>query len=299
MKMSSEYEIQIIQPRTAFPNLAEIPHSPAKLWLRGSLPAPPQPKTKLLAVVGSRALTRYGREACEQLIEGLAGYPISIVSGLALGADAAAHRAALRAGLHTIAIPGSGLADKVLYPRAHYGLAQNILEAGGALVSEQEPDHQARPYDFPSRNRLMVGVADAVLIIEAGPRSGTLITARLAGEYNRHLLCVPHRIGDPHGYGAHLFLRLGATNVTEPSHILEALRLTPRDESIEREKASENAVRSFSPLEKKVYDELIEPRSRDEIIRLVASSPPEVLMTLISLELKAVIREEYGTWRRI
>lgn len=200
--------------------LREIPQPPERLWARGSWPTE---GTKLLAVVGSRALSPYGRKACEQLIAGLAGYPISIVSGLALGTDACAHEAALKAGLHTIAVPGSGLNDEVLYPRTNAPLAQEILKAGGLLLSENPPDH--RPYikEFPSRNRIMAGLVQAVLVIEAGERSGTLVTARLTHEYNRDLLMVPHRLDDEHGYGAHLFLRLGATLVATPEHVLEAL----------------------------------------------------------------------------
>jgi DNA processing protein len=214
--------------RTEYPGpLLEIPEPPETLWMEGSW-APEG--TKHLAVVGSRALSHYGEEACEMLIAGLAGYPVSIVSGLALGADGCAHRAALKAGLHTIAVPGSGLGDAVIHPRTHAGLAREIVDAGGALLSEHEPSHRPHASDFPSRNRIMVGLADAVLVIEAGNKSGTLITARLAGEYNRDLLCVPHRIGDPHGYGAHLFIRLGAGLVTEPLHLLEALGIAPREE---------------------------------------------------------------------
>lgn len=216
--------MHILRPSDFPPQLREIPEPPAHLWLRGSL----IPGNKLLTVVGSRALSSYGEEACHTLIEGLRGYPVSIVSGLALGADAAAHRAALRTNLHTIAFPGSGLRDHSIAPRTNAPLAQEILAAGGALLSEYKPDTTALPWMFPARNRLMVGMADAVLMIEAGERSGTLITARLAGEYNRELLCVPHRLDDQHGYGAHLFIRLGATLVSESGHILEALRLAPR-----------------------------------------------------------------------
>ena len=203
-------------------HLTHIPNPPEHLWLRGTLPPDGY---KLLAVVGSRDLSAYGREACEMLISGLKGYPVSIVSGLALGADACAHEAALAAGLHTIAVPGSGLNDSVIAPRTNFPLALCILEAGGALLSEQEPAHVPFPKDFPSRNRIMAGMADAVLVIEAGEKSGTLITARLAAEYNRELLCVPHRIRDAGGIGANQFIRLGATLVTEPAHLLEALQL--------------------------------------------------------------------------
>lgn len=211
-----------LAPRDYPKSLNEIPNPPKHLWLRGTLPPEGH---KLLAVVGSRSLTPYGKQVCEMLIQGLSGYPISIVSGLALGADACAHEAALKAGLHTLAVPGSGLDDSVIAPRTNLGLAQEILAKGGGLLSEQEPLHTPFPSDFPSRNRLMVGISDAVLVIEAGERSGTLITARLTAEYDRDLLCVPHRIGDPNGVGANQFIRLGAELVTEPLHILEALGL--------------------------------------------------------------------------
>lgn len=204
--------------------LTEIPGPPETLWIRGTLPSL---GTKKLVVVGSRALTPYGETICKKLIQGLSGYPISIVSGLALGTDACAHRAALLAGLHTIAIPGSGLADTVIAPQTNLGLAKEILAAGGALLSEHEATTSARPQYFPSRNRIMVGMADAVLVIEAGERSGTLITARLAGEYSRDLMCVPHRIGDVNSEGSHMFIRLGAELVTSSEDILETLGFDP------------------------------------------------------------------------
>lgn len=249
--------------------------------------------TKYLAVVGSRALTRYGKEACDTLISGLAGYPISIVSGLALGADAAAHRAALKAGLHTLAIPGSGLNDEVISPRSNADLARDILEAGGMLLSEQNPDEPSRPQYFPSRNRIMVGIADAVLVIEAGDKSGTLITARLASEYNRDLLCVPHRIGDPHGFGSHLFIRLGAALVTEPLHILEALHIPPR---VGTDLA---LARKLEGAEKSMYAALVDPLPRDEAVRATGLPVGEALTALVALELKGLIREEFGAWRRV
>ena len=269
--------------------LLEIPQPPERLWVRGALPSE---ATRLLTVVGSRAMTRYGQEACEKLIAGLAGYPISIVSGLALGVDTCAHKAALAAGLHTIAIPGSGLDDAFLYPRSNLGLADDILNAGGALVSEHEPRYAARAYDFPSRNRLMVGLADAVLVIEAGAKSGTLITARLAGEYNRDLLCVPHRIGDPHAFAAHLFIRLGATLAAEPLHILETLRIAPR------ESGSAPAARGLEGAEYGIWSLLAEPKTRDEILRTGIAGAGELLTALVALELRGLIKEEFGAWRR-
>lgn len=269
--------------------LREIPDVPEALWLRGAL----APAThKRLAVVGSRALSAYGKAACEKLIAGLAGYPVSIVSGLALGADACAHKAALAAGLHTVAFPGSGLDDRVIAPRTNVGLAREILAQGGALISEYPPNTEAAPWRFPERNRLMVGISDAVLVIEAGERSGTLITARLAGEYNRDLLCVPHRIGDPHGYGAHLFIRLGAALVSEPEHILEAL-------GIPVARSAEQVSLSLTPDEQHVYDLLQEPLTRDELIRRSPKAAGDVLTALVMLELRGVLKEEFGAWRRV
>ncbi len=272
--------------------LLEIPKPPAQLWLRGTMP--PR-EYKRLAVVGSRALSRYGKDACERLILGLAGYPVSIVSGLALGADACAHKAALLAGLHTIAMPGSGIADAVIGPRANYGLAQDILKAGGALLGEHAPDFKPYRASFPERNRLMVGLSDAVFVIEAGQKSGTLITARLAGEYNRDLLVIPHRIGDPHGFGPHLFARLGAALVTEPLHILEALGIPPR------EAADGNRALpcDLSEDELAVWHRLEEPQERDEILRAGKAGAADLMTALVSLELRGLIKEEFGAWRRI
>lgn len=276
--------------RTEWPKqLLEIPQLPERLWVRGAMP---EAGTKILAVVGSRAMTRYGQEVCEKLITGLAGYPISIVSGLALGVDACAHKAALKASLHTIAIPGSGLDDSVISPRTNLGLAKDILAAGSALLSEQEPMHKPWLKEFPSRNRLMVGLADAVLMIEAGEKSGTLITARLAGEYNRELLCIPHRIGDPHAFGPHLFMRLGATLVTEPLHILEALRIPP----IETQRPEPTDLKDA---ELDIWNVLEQPKTRDELIRSVQADTGTLLTALVSLEIRGLIREEFGAWHRI
>lgn len=216
------YPLYQVPSRDAFPNLCEIPEYPETLWVRGSLP---EPETRFLTVVGSRAVSEYGKEMCTSLIAGLAGYPISIVSGLALGTDTIAHRAALEHNIHTTVVPGSGITDEVIYPKSNQHLAEEILDAGGSLVTEFTPEFRATRWSFPRRNRIMAGLADAVLMIEAAQKSGTLITARLASEYNRELCTIPHPLPAAHGYGPHLFLRLGATLVTEPDHILEALRI--------------------------------------------------------------------------
>lgn len=271
--------------------LLEIPQQPKKLWVRGTLPPAGH---KLLTVVGSRAMTSYGQAACTNLITGLAGYPISIVSGLALGVDTCAHKAALAAGLHTLALPGSGLGDKVLYPRSNRTFAKEILEKGGGMLSEYAPETPSHVGYFPARNRLMVGLADAVLVIEAGNKSGTLITARLASEYNRDLLCIPHRIGDPHAFGPHLFIRLGAALVSEPLHILEALGIPPRESA-----AGGATPGDLEDAELVIWNMLEEAKTRDEILRSAGVPAGEALTALVALELRGLIKEEFGAWRRV
>jgi DNA processing protein len=271
--------------------LLEIPQPPKRLWMRGSLPPA---GTKFLTVVGSRAMTRYGQEACEKLITGLAGYPISIVSGLALGVDTCAHKAALSAGLHTLAFPGSGLDDSILYPRSNRPFAKEILAKGGGLLSEYEPKTPSHVRYFPERNRLMVGISDAVLVIEAGEKSGTLITARLTSEYNRDLLCIPHRIGDPHSFGSHLFIRLGAALICDPLHILEALHIPPREGA-----SRGSAPTNLEDVELEIWSMLEEPKTRDEILRESSANAGEALTALVALELRGLVKEEFGAWHHI
>ncbi|TAK58617.1 DNA-protecting protein DprA [Patescibacteria group bacterium] len=266
--------------------LSEINDPPSTLYLRGVLPPP---ETKLLAVVGSRRMSRYGQDACEHLIAGLAGYPISIVSGLALGIDGVAHKAALAAGLHTIAVPGSGLSEEVLYPRAHLTLSRDILDAGGALLSEMEPDEHAAPYTFPKRNRIMAGMSHAVLIIEAGLKSGTLITARLATEYNRELLIVPHSIFSEGGAGGHLFMGLGAKPVRNADDILDVFDMKKE----ETKKSVE-----LTPEEERVFEILSAPIPRDELIRALGVSTGSANVLLTQMEIRGIITESMGEIRK-
>src|SRR3989338_6709822 len=168
MKNSNGTGIRDLPKKDFPPLLLEINDPPKSLRIIGELP-----KTeKYLCVVGSRKYSEYGKNVCERLIEGLRGYSITIVSGLALGMDAIAHKSALRSGLPTIGVPGSGLGEKSLYPRTNYMLAQEIVESGGALISEFEDDWLPRLYSFPQRNRIMAAMCHATLIIEAELKSG-------------------------------------------------------------------------------------------------------------------------------
>lgn len=281
-----------------FPELLqEIPDAPKELWLEGVLPSS---ELKYLAVVGSRKLSGYGKEVCEFLVHGLAGHPLAIVSGLAIGIDTIAHQSALSTGLTTIAIPGSGLDRSVLHPPSNIHLADKIVDAGGALISELSPQTPAGLHTFPRRNRIMAGLAHAVLIIEAGEHSGTLITARLALDYNRDVLVVPGSIFTPSSKGTNALLRQGATTVTESNDILSALGLHN-----DADEAQTLNLDLFTAVERNIIELLAqEPAPRDSLIRALASSQSsesvhplhisEANTIIASLELRGVIIERLG-----
>jgi DNA processing protein len=238
----------------------------------------------LLAVVGSRDHTTYGEQVVTQLISGLAGYDIGIVSGLAIGIDTLAHEAALAAGLYTAAIPGSGLDRSVLYPARNKRLADRIVESGGGLLSELPPTSAAAKWTFPARNRIMAGMCHATLLIEAGEKSGTLITARMAADYNRELLVVPGSIFSSASLGTHQFLKLGATPITSTTDILEALHITSTPTV-----ATLPLPNNLSPLERHIITILREPCDKDTLIRLAGNNTAEINATLMTLELQGYI----------
>jgi len=287
---------------TEFPGLLkEINDPPKELWLEGKLPAcagrPNENENKFLAVVGSRKFSRYGKEACEELIAGLAGYPIVIVSGLALGIDAIAHQSALKNKLLTIAIPGSGLSRKVLHPFSNHRLADEIIEAGGALLSELEPECPAGLHTFPSRNRIMAGMSHATLIIEAGEKSGTLITARLAMEYNRDVLVVPGSIFSSSSRGANNLIHQGAMPINNSEDLLHALGFNTEQDAKDRQG---RLFENLSEIEQKIVDLLAtDSYPRDELIELAELSITDANIILSTMEIKGLIKEAMGEIRLV
>lgn len=269
--------------------LAHIPQPPEKLYFEGALPAP---ELTLLAVVGSRRYSSYGKQVVNDLIEGLRSYPIGIVSGLARGIDGLAHEAALSAGLYTLAVPGSGLDRSVMYPRCHRGLADRIVTSGGGLLSELSPSTKAARWTFPQRNRLMAGVSTATLLIEATERSGTLITARMAVDYNRELLVVPGSIYSENSLGVHQFLKLGATPVTTSDDIITTLNLT-RQSSPEKPDLS-----SFSQEAQITLTALKTPTDLDTLSQQTSLPPSILTVTLMQLEIEGYVRQENGYYHR-
>ncbi len=279
------YPISTVHTKDISELLPHIPECPNTLRIQGTFPI----REKYLAVVGSRKYSEYGKTACEQLIDGLKGQSVCIVSGLALGIDGIAHRAALKAGLATIAIPGSGLGEKVLYPSTHKGLRDSILERGGCLLSEFADDFRATLWSFPQRNRLMAGLSHATFVIEAELKSGTLITSKYAIDFNRDVFTIPHSIFSKTSEGPHMLLRLGATPITSSADIIAGLGLKQTDTLFEKRDYSD-----CSADELEVIEILSEPRSRDEVIRML-DKPIHVSQTILAImEIKGLIEETLG-----
>lgn len=285
------FPIHTIDPLVPFPQLAEIPEPPKSFFIRGSLDR--IIGTKLITVVGSRRYSSYGKGVCESLIKSLAGYPVTIVSGLALGIDSIAHRAALDAGLPTIAFPGSGLDWNVLYPAQHKGLAEEILEAGGALISEFPNNTRGAPWTFPRRNRIKAGLSDMVIIIEAEEKSGTLITARLGTEYNKIVGAIPGPITAPTSKGTNWLLRLGATPITEARDILEELGLA------EKLTADISEYLMLNSDEEKVLAALNEPKTKEQLMKELDLDPVTANILFSTLEIKGAITETLGFVERV
>lgn len=279
--------IRKIDIEKELPSLMHIPEPPKELFIRGSLEQ--TLGTTFLTVVGSRKYSSYGKWVCEHLIAGLAGYPITIVSGLALGIDTIAHRSAIEAGLPTIAFPGSGLNWNALYPRQHESIARKIIVHGGAIISEFSHDMRAARWMFPRRNRLEAGVSKMTLIIEAEKKSGTLITARLATDYNKIVGAVPGAINTKTAEGPNFLLQLGATPITSALDIITELGFEPQEKRV---------LPPLTKEETEIFEILSEPKQYEEILICTNLSPTTLSITLSSLEIKGYIRETLGLIER-
>jgi DNA processing protein len=197
--------------------LLNTPDPPLLLWAMGALERLELP---MLAVVGSRQASAQGLDNARQFSAELARQGLAIVSGLALGIDAAAHEGALSAGGSTIAVVGNGL--DTVYPRSHTALAARI-QAGGVLLSEFAPGTPALREHFPSRNRIIAGLSRGCLVVEAAPQSGSLITARQAADYGREVMAIPGSIHSPQSRGCHQLIQQGAKLVQSAQDVLDEL----------------------------------------------------------------------------
>lgn len=266
--------------------LAEIPDPPALLYIRGAYR---DWNTKPhIAIVGSRKSTAYGRQVTEELSRALAQAGYTVVSGLAFGIDAIAHRATLEAHGSTIAILGSGIDDASISPQSHLNLAHDILETG-SLISELGPGTTASVGTFPARNRIMAGMCQGTIVVEAAEDSGSLITARLALDYNREVFAVPGSIFSPASTGTHRLLKEGAKLVTGIQDILSELG----NNILDHEKNSK--VDTPAPVldtdEETIYRLLShEGIHIDKLITLARLEAMRVNMILTKLELRGLAK---------
>ncbi|MBO7624870.1 MAG: DNA-processing protein DprA, partial [Bacteroidales bacterium] len=256
------------------------------LFGRGKLPVN---RPRQLAVVGTRHPTEYGRQLAQRTVELLAVYRPVVVSGLASGVDGVAHETALKSGLPTIGVLGHGL--KSLFPAEHRKLLERMLERGG-VVTEYLSDVPPLPQHFPPRNRIIAGMSDAVVVVEAKRRSGALITANLGFSYNREVFAYPGRLTDGNSEGCNNLIRRNkATLLMQPTEVADSLQW--------REPANEKQAPPALTLpldlteqEKKVYEVIVsqDAPDADTLMLLTGLSVPELSAVLLSLECKSVVR---------
>lgn len=275
--------------------LDEIYDPPAILFAKGNL----QPSDELaIAIVGTRHATSYGLKVADQLARGLALAGLTIVSGLARGIDAAAHRGALAVGGRTIAVLGGGLLK--MYPPEHQSLADEIATSG-AVLSEALPEQSPKGGSFPRRNRIVTGLSLGVIVVEAADRSGALISARLANEQGREVFAVPGRMTDRMSKGTNALIRDGATMVQSVDDILEQLGPMPTAAKIESKSGESLTIRSPAELKLNEQETLVlqliseDATEIDWIIQHSELPASRVLSTVSVLEIRRLVRRVSGT----
>lgn len=287
--------VRVLTPADeAYPSrLRRIELPPPVLFLHG--PAEALERPRAVAIVGTRRPTEAGRATAARIGEAVAGLEATIVSGLAVGVDGAAHAAAVRAGTPTVAVIGGG--HLRLYPAAHRGLARQILAGGGVIVSEFPPDTIPSRGTFPRRNRIISGLSDSTVVVEAGVRSGALTTAAWALEQGRGLYIVPGRLDDPTVAGCLAFLReagpearvvAGIPELLEDLGLLEAARAA----------RPTGLLASMNPVERAISALVAVGRgSVDELVAHTGLPGATILGALTALELRGLVIEAFGRYR--
>ena len=264
--------------------LKEIKDPPEVLFYRGEL----KPKENCFAVVGTRMSSPYGKQVALEIAGDLAEAGLIIVSGLAPGIDTFAHQAAVERGKRTIAVLGTGLDEKSIYPQSNLKLAKKILETGGCLISEYPPGTPGSKFTFPNRNRIISGLSLGVLVVEAKQKSGALITAHYAFEQKRKVFAVPGPIHSLNSKGCHYLIKKGAKLVENANDILKELNLpysTSGVDYLRGENEEENLI--LGALKEEALDV-------DKIIERTKLSAAKVASTLAILEIKGKVRNLGG-----
>lgn len=261
--------------------LREIDNSPPVIYMRGSLL---EEDNWAVGIVGTRRMTSYGSQVTNEIAHALASSGITVVSGLARGVDAVAHRSTLNSGGRTIAVLGSGV-DRI-YPPEHRQLAKQIM-VNGALLSDYAPGTPPEGINFPPRNRIISALAKAVVVVEAGKQSGALITAAFAAEQGREVYAVPGNIYAPQSKGTNLLIQQGAQCMLDVQDILETLNLVMVDEH-----RTARSVLPSDATEAQLYNMLgNEPLHIDEILARSELAIDKVSATLAVMELKGMVRQ--------
>ena len=238
-----------------------------------------------IAIIGSRDCTEYGYEQAKKFAKELARENICIVSGMAIGIDSAAHIGAKSELGKTIAVLGSGFNH--IFPKENEELFHEIIEEGGCIISEYEPDTEPNSKRFPIRNRIISGLSNGVLVVEAKDRSGSGITARLAKEQNKKVYCIPSNIDSKNGVGTGRLIQEGAKLVLSPQDILIEFGI-----SIEENKSTEEKNINVDKQYKAVYETLTQiPMNVNEICKRTGKNIIEVNTTLTMLELQGIIKQ--------
>lgn len=283
------------------PLLKQIYDPPPVLYVKGTLG---REDNLAIAIVGSRRCSIYGSEQASRLAHLLAASGFTIVSGLARGIDTAAHHGALAAEGRTIAVQGCGLAN--VFPPENAKLF-DLVSRSGACISELPLQYEPLSENFPPRNRIIAGLSLGTIVVEAGSRSGALITARTALESNREVMAVPGKVDSPLGKGPNRLIKQGAKLTESVEDVMEALGYVGEQLKDHAARASEEAAaKAQTPLfetaplelrghEKQIYDSLgIEPLHTDQVIDLTDLPPGTVNASLMSLRLKGLIRQLPG-----
>ena len=266
--------------------LREIPNPPYLLYARGNLDLNSAP---IISIVGSRKYTQYGKQVAENFSRELAHAGIIVASGMAIGIDSFAHRGALDASGKTVAVLADSLDDEHLHPRINFNMSREILE-NGLLLSEYAVPTESLPVLFPARNRIVAGLSMGTLVIEAGEKSGSLITATLALEFNREIFAVPGPIFSPQSFGTNDLIKKGAKVVTSIRDILEELNLG------KIEKNNQSFLRIPENKEEEILLKILstDPLHIDNIAKISKLGTVSALSNLTLMELKGWVKNIGG-----
>ena len=278
-------DIQVIDIKSAeYPaKLRDIPDPPGQLFCKGDTSLL---NTKSVAVVGSRKNTVYGKNVALMIGKRFAGAGITVTSGLAMGIDAFSHEGALEADGKVIGVLGSGI--DVMGPRRNRDLMNRGLEKGGLVVSEYEPGYPASSWTFPARNRIISGLAEAVVIVEAGLNSGSLITAKHAAEQGRPVYAVPGNINSQSSIGTNLLIRDGVTPLVIIDDLIRDIGAATKKDAVSRPDMDADEERIFEVVR------LMSGPTVDEIIRGTGFDPQLVNSLLTVMEIKGIIESYAG-----